>query len=202
MLRCFLEIGCDTSLFDGLEISKEKTLCEQYRGRFPVISISLKSVNGNDFPSARALICSVIVNEAMRFYYLLDSDRITPEEKAIYRQLITVDNANTGVYAMSDAALMGSMRTLSSLLQKHFQQKVIILIDEYDVPLAKANENGYYDPMVNLIRNIFEAALKTNDSLYFAVLTGCLRVSVRQHWSRLKRKIMLHSFIMTVWRQY
>ena len=148
MLRCFLEIGCDASLFDGLKISDEKMLCQQYMGKFPVISISLKSVNGSDFPSARSLICSVIGNEAMRFYYLLDSDRITPEEKAIYRQLITVDNENTGVYAMSDAALMGSLRTLSSLLQKHFQQKVILLIDEYDVPLAKANENGYYDPMV------------------------------------------------------
>ena len=177
MLRSFLELGCDRTLFDGLEISRDKELCDQYMGKFPVISVSLKSVNGTDFRTARSLICSVIGNEAMRFYDLLDSRMLNSEEKTIYRQLITADTADSGMFVMSDAALMGSLRTLSALLQKHYGQKVIILIDEYDVPLAKANENGYYDEMISLIRNIFEQALKTNESLYFAVLTGCLRVS-------------------------
>jgi len=177
MLKCFFEIGCDKSLFHGLEIAREKELCREYMGRFPVISISLKGVNGGDYTTARSLMCSVIGSEAMRFYGLLDSDRITREEKEVYRQLITVDPTGCSVFSISDAALMGSLKTLSTLLHKHYNRKVIILIDEYDVPLAKANEQGYYEEMILLIRNMFEQALKTNDSLYFAVLTGCLRVS-------------------------
>lgn len=146
-------------------------------GKFPVISLSLKSVSGADYHTARSLLCSTIGNEALRFYDLLSCERITREEKAIYQQLITVDTSGQGVYAMSDAVLMSSLKTLCTLLEKYYQSKVIILIDEYDVPLAKANEQGYYDQMILLIRNLFEQALKTNDSLYFAVLTGCLRVA-------------------------
>lgn len=177
MLRSFLEIGGDKTLFDDLEISGETELCQKYQGRFPVISISLKSISAPDFASARSLLCSVIGDEAVRFHDLLESKKLSTTEKDIYRQLIAVDEKNNGIYTISDAALSGSLKTLSSLLYKHFGEKVIILIDEYDVPLAKANENGYYDQMVSLIRNIFEQALKTNDCLYFAVLTGCLRVS-------------------------
>lgn len=177
MLKCFFQINGDKTIFDGLDISKERALCERYMGKFPVVSISLKSANGADYETARALMCSIIGNEAMKFYELLDSSKITDEEKKSYRQLITVDTTGQSIYAMSDAVLMGSLKTLSVLLEKHYGSKAVILIDEYDVPLAKADEQGYYDQMVLLIRNMFEQALKTNESLQFAVLTGCLRVS-------------------------
>lgn len=177
MLKCFFEINCDKSLFDGLVISEETELCKKYMGMFPVISISLKSVNGADYPTARALMCQAVGNEALKFYELLTSDRLTDREREMYDQLITVDKTGKGIYAMSDAVLMGSLKTLSALLEKHYGKKVIILIDEYDVPLSKANDQGYYEQMILLIRNIFEQALKTNESLRFAVLTGCLRVS-------------------------
>ena len=177
MLKCFFQIDGNKAIFDGLDIVKETTLCERYMGRFPVLNISLKSVNGADYQTARSLMGAVIGNEAMRFYRLLSSDKLTREEKEIYKQLITVDKTGQGVFSMSDAVLMGSLKTLSSLLEKHYGKKVIVLVDEYDVPLAKANEQGYYDQMIFLIRGMFEQVLKTNDSLYFAVLTGCLRVS-------------------------
>lgn len=177
MLKYFFEIGCEKTLFDGLVISKEEELCEKYMGRFPVVSISLKGVNGNDFETARAMMCSIIGFEAMRFSFLLDSSFLNEKEKELYRMLIHVDTASQEGFTMLDSVLMGSLKTLSTLLQKHYGEKVIILIDEYDVPLAKANENGYYERMIMLLRNMFEQGLKTNDSLYFAVLTGCLRVS-------------------------
>ena len=164
-------------MFDGLDIAEEKGLCERYMGKFPVISISLKGVSGLDYQTARALMCLTIGREAMKFYDLLESKRLTDADKKIYRQLIQVDSTGQSVYAMSDITLMGSLHTLSELLEKHYGSRVIILIDEYDVPLAKANEQGYYDQMIVLIRNMFEQALKTNSSLQFAVLTGCLRVS-------------------------
>jgi hypothetical protein len=177
MLKTFFEIGCRAELFDGLEIAEETALCEAYMGQFPVISVSLKSVNAHDFSMARELFCSLIGTEAMRFQFLLDSERLTEREKMQYEQLVTIDRTGRTVFDMSDAALTGSLKTLSLLLQKHYGKKVIILIDEYDVPLAKASENGYYDQMVMLIRNMFEQALKTNGSLQFAVLAGCLRVA-------------------------
>ena len=177
MLKCFFEINCDKSLFDGLVISEETELCKKYMGMFPVISISLKSVSGADYPTARALMCQAVGNEALKFYELLTSDRLTDREREMYDQLITVDKTGKGIYAMSDAVLMGSLKTLSALLEKHYGKKVIILIDEYDVPLAKANDQGYYEQMILLIRNIFEQALKTNESLRFAVLTGCMRIT-------------------------
>ena len=177
MLKSFFEVGGKKELFDGLEISRETALCEAYMGKFPVVSVSLKGVNGNDFETARSMMCSVIGKEALRFQFLLESEKLTPKEKAMYHQLTDVDEQNRESFVMPDSVLEGSLQTLSMLLQKHYGSKVIILIDEYDVPLAKANENGYYERMVLLIRNMFEQALKTNDSLYFAVLTGCLRVS-------------------------
>ena len=177
MLKSFFEIGSDPSLFDGLRISEETALCQEYMGKFPVISISLKDVDGADFKMARELLCSVIGREALRFDFLKTSERLSEEEKNIYRQLIKVDDTGQTMFAMSDSAVMGSLKVLSALLEKHYGKKAIILIDEYDVPLAKANEHGYYNEMVLLIRNLLQQALKTNDSLYFAVLTGCLRVA-------------------------
>ena len=177
MLKSFFEIGSDPALFDGLEISKEAALCDAYMGKFPVIFITLKGINGADYAMARSLLCSVIGNEAMRFQFLLDGSRLTEREKELYRQLINIDTSGSDGFAMPDAVLIGSLKTLSMLLEKYYGKKVILLIDEYDVPLAKANEQGYYPEMVLMIRNILEQVLKTNDSLYFAVLTGCLRVA-------------------------
>ena len=177
MLKAFFEYGCSPQLFEGLEITEETELCEKYMGRFPVISVSLKSVEEKDFVSARSQMCTIIGNEALRFQFLLQSSRLTECEKALYRQLITVDRENKEMFSIPDAVLNASLQTLSSLLHKHYGQKAIILIDEYDVPLAKASERGYYDQMLLLIRNLFGQALKTNASLEFAVLTGCLRIS-------------------------
>lgn len=177
MLKAFLEIGCDSSLFDGLEISKEVALCEKYMGKFPIISISLKSVEGADYESARSYMCSEIGREALRFNFLLESEHLLDIEKGIYRKLVNADPIHPDFFTMSDDVLKGSLSVLSSLLRKHYGKKVIILIDEYDVPLAKANEEKYYTQMVKLIRGIFDKALKSNEDLYFAVLTGCLRVA-------------------------
>lgn len=178
MLKAFFEIGGNRALFDGLKISKEKELCEKYMGKFPVISISLKDVEGSDYDVARTLLCSVIGNEALRFYELLKSSpKLNEVEHRQYEQLVCTDHEQRGSFAMSDSVLMGSLKTLSSLLEKHYEKKVILLIDEYDVPLSKANEQGYYNEMVFLMRNLLQQVLKTNSSLYFAVLTGCLRVA-------------------------
>lgn len=190
MLKSFFDIGCDGKLFDGLAISAENDVCSNHMGKYPVISISLKGVNGADYSTARALMCSEIGNEAMRFQFLLDDQSLTVREKAQYEQLIRVGNAGEESFVMSDAVLMGSLKTLSTLLYKHYGRKVIILIDEYDVPLAKANERHYYNDMIILIRNMFEQALKTNDSLYFAVLTGCLRVSKESIFTGLNNLIV------------
>lgn len=178
MLKAFFEIGANRALFDGLKISEEKEICEEYMGKFPVISISLKDVEGSDYDVARTLLCSVIGNEALRFYELLKSSpKLNEVERRQYEQLVCTDHEQRGSFAMSDSVLMGSLKTLSSLLEKHYEKKVILLIDEYDVPLSKANEQGYYNEMVFLMRNLLQQVLKTNSSLYFAVLTGCLRVA-------------------------
>lgn len=177
MLKAFFEIDTDESLFEGLKIAEETELCEKYMGQFPVISVSLKDVEGADYETASILLGTTIGNEALRFQYLLDSDRLSEEEKNLYRQLITVDLSGQRVFAMTEPVMMGSLKLLCALLEKHFGQKVIVLIDEYDVPLAKANEYGYYDKMILLLRNMFQQVLKTNDSLQFAVMTGCLRVA-------------------------
>lgn len=177
MLKCFFEIGGDQTLFDGLKITEEKSLCEGYMGQFPVISISLKSIDGPDFEAASAALGTVIGDEAGRFRFLRESSSLDEEEKNAYVRLINVEMKSDATYAMSYAALIDSLKTLSRLLAKHYHRKVILLIDEYDVPLDKAFQAGYYDEMVSLIRNMFGNALKTNDNLYFAVLTGCLRIS-------------------------
>lgn len=177
MLKCFFETGGDQTLFDGLKITEEKSLCKEYMGQFPVISISLKSIDGPDFEAASAALRTVIGDEAGRFRFLRESSSLDEEEKNAYVRLINVEMKSDATYAMSYAALIDSLKTLSRLLAKHYHRKVILLIDEYDVPLDKAFQAGYYDEMVSLIRNMFGNALKTNDNLYFAVLTGCLRIS-------------------------
>ena len=177
MLKCFFEIGSDPALFDGLKIVREQELCEEYQGKFPVISVSFKSVEGRNFEAAAAAMRTVIGNEAKRFRFLQDSSCLDESDKNAYQRLIKVEMMGESNYMMSDFTLIDSIKTLSNLLYRHCKQKVIILIDEYDVPLDKAFQAGYYDEMVSLIRNMLGNALKTNDSLYFAVLTGCLRIS-------------------------
>ena len=174
MLKCFFEIGTDKSLFDGLKIAENKELCAEYQGQFPVIFISLKSVDGLTFEAAAAALRRLIGREASRFGFLLQSNRLDTDDKKLYRALTAVEG---GTFSMADDVLADSLKTLSQLLAKYYGRKVVILIDEYDVPLDKAFQGGYYDEMVSLIRNLFGNALKTNDNLQFAVLTGCLRIS-------------------------
>ena len=175
MLRYFFETGSDPSLFDGLEIAKEKELCGQYMGKFPVIAISLKDVTGRNFEKAKSNLRSVIGDEALRFQFLADSTALSDVERRQYGALIELNEQKE--YAMSDDILEKSLTTLSHLLQKHCGTNTVLLIDEYDVPLDKAYQSGYYDEMTDLIRRMFGKALKTNDSLQLAVLTGCLRIS-------------------------
>ena len=181
MLKYFFEAGSDVMLFENgtlfeeLEISKEKELCEEYMGKFPVISITLKGATGESFEDAKVMLRRIIGKEAMRFRFLLKSDRIDDAERSQYEALVSMDK--TGAFTMSDELLKDSLQTLSQLLQRHYGQSVIMLIDEYDVPLDKAYQSEYYDSMVELVRILFGNAFKTNDSLKFAVLTGCLRIS-------------------------
>ncbi len=175
MLKYFFEIGSDSTLFNGLEISKETELCAKYMGKFPVISITLKGASGRTFEEAMGMLRNIIGNEAMRFQFLLQSKQLTEIEHKRYEALINIDK--TGSYTMSDELLKDSLLILSQLLQKHYNQNVVMLIDEYDVPLDKAYQSGYYDAMVELIRVLFGNAFKTNGSLHLAVLTGCLRIS-------------------------
>lgn len=169
MLKSFFEIGTEKNIFQGLQITKEHALCEEYMGKYPVISVSLKGINAENYEKSCAMAAQVICGEARRFQYLLESDKLTGYDKDAYRQLLRSD--------MNEAVLCSSLKVLSELLEKHHGCKVILLIDEYDVPLAKAFERDYYDQMVLFIRNLFEYTLKTNDSLKFAVLTGCMRIS-------------------------
>ena len=175
MLKNFFEVGSDSGLFDGLEISKEEELCKEYMGKFPVISISLKDAAGDTFDTAKRRLRSTLAMEAGRFPFLADSDRLTEAERRQYTKLIALDDK--GEFAMPDTLMENSLLMLSHFLQKHFGKKAIILIDEYDVPLDRAYQSGYYDAMVDFTRILFGQALKTNSSLYFAVLTGCLRIS-------------------------
>ena len=174
MLKSFFEIGAASELFEGLYISHNKKLCDDNMGKYPVIFLSLKNVEGLDFQAAKYQMIEIIAKEAKRFAYLKQSDRLDIDDKSAYASLIRLED---GRYEMRDEALYASLQTLSELLYKHHCRKTVILIDEYDVPLDKAFQNGYYKEMVSLIRAIFGKALKTNEALDFAVLTGCLRVS-------------------------
>lgn len=174
MLKSFFEIGTDTALFDGLYISQNEELCKEYMGKYPVIFLSLKGVDGLTFEEARSALCELIAGEVRRFKFLLNSSRLDNDEKNIYRDLISLQGEQETTLATK---LKFSLKKISELLYKHYGQKTIVLIDEYDVPLDKAFQHGYYREMVALIRGLFGEALKTNDFLQFAVLTGCLRVS-------------------------
>ena len=169
MLQRFFEIGADPGLFEGLYISQNRELCETYMGKFPVICISLKGVNAGRFEEARSQLIKVVNREARRLQFLSESKQLTSEDRRLFKTLLDKD--------MDSGTLASGLQELSELLSRHYGRKVLILIDEYDVPLAKANEQGYYDEMVFLLRNFFENALKTNEYLKFAVLTGCLRVA-------------------------
>ncbi len=169
MLKCFFELGTDRNIFKDLNISKETAVCEAYMGKFPVIFLSLKGINADTYESALEMAVQNIRGEARRFQYLLDSDRLTSYDKEAFTELLQEH--------MTEGTLCSSLKILSELLEKHHDRQVILLIDEYDVPLAKAFERGYYDRMVLFLRNMFEHALKTNDSLKFSVLTGCMRIS-------------------------
>lgn len=175
MLKYFFETGSDPALFNGLEISTDAEFCSKYQGKFPVISISLKSTEGNTIEKAQKKFRSVIGSEAVRFSFLSDSERLSETERRQFAKLIQLDDK--GEFAMSDELLENSLLMLSRFLWKHYGKKTIILIDEYDVPLDKAYQSGYYDFMVEFIRILFGNAFKTNDSLYFAVLTGYFRIS-------------------------
>ena len=172
MLKSFFEIGTDPSLFDGLYISKNQDLCKQHLGQYPVIFLSLKGVEGLSFSEARRRCIQLIKREAERFYVLKDSQRLPDIDKIKYCQLLEMQDRPEEV-----DIIMSSIKTLSDLLYKQYGKKVVILIDEYDVPLDKAFQYGYYREMLHFIRGLLGEVLKTNDSLAFAVLTGCLRVS-------------------------
>ena len=174
MLRYFFETGTDKTLFEGLHISQRSDLCEEYMGKFPVVSLTLKGVDGLTFERAKNKLLKYIALEAERFNFLKNSDKLTDNEKQRYGALIRMQD---GKYVMDEDTLESALQTLSELLYRHYGQKVIILIDEYDVPLDKAYQNDYYREMIVMIRSLFGEALKTNEFLQFAVLTGCLRVS-------------------------
>lgn len=175
MLKNFFSLQGDKRIFNELQISRDKQVCEEYMGKFPVISISLKSVDGFAYRNAYEMLCATIGNEAMKFQYLMDSTKLTDREKEQYGLLIK--GGDRIPFEMDEVTLAGSLKTLSLLLEKHHGKQTVLLIDEYDVPLSKASEHGYYKEMAMLIRKLFEQVLKTNESLKLAVLTGCMRIS-------------------------
>ena len=193
MLKCFFEISGDKSIFDGLTISRENALCETYMGKYPVVFVSLKGVDGLTFDLAYQALCGIVVEEFSRLRFLTDSDKLATDEKQYLEKMLK------GKYEEAD--IRGSLKKLSILLEKHYGQKVILLIDECDVPLDKAYAHGYYEQMIDLIRAMFGAALKTNDSLFFAVLTGCLRVSKESIFTGLNN-LMVHSISDTSFDEY
>lgn len=193
MLKCFFEIGGDKSIFEGLTISRENALCETYMGKYPVVFVSLKGVDGLTFKDVYERLRVVIRSEAFRLGVLRDSTAISSEEKSAYIRIIEEKDTSSDI--------VDSLKMLCILLEKHYGQKVILLIDEYDVPLDKAYAHGYYDQMIDLIRAMFGAALKTNDSLFFAVLTGCLRVSKESIFTGLNN-LMVHSISDTSFDEY
>ena len=184
MLKCFFEIGTDKSLFDGLRVSEEKALCETYMGKYPVVFVSLKGVDGLTFEDAYRRLRGIIREEALRLSFLKYSEELDADDLRSFLRILSEEDTS--------ADMVSSLRMLCSLLEKHYGQKPILLIDEYDVPLDKAYYHGYYPQMIDLIRAMFQSALKTNSSLFFAVLTGCLRVSKESIFTGLNN-LMVHS---------
>ena len=177
MLKYFFEIGNDQAIFEGLEISKDKELCDQYQGKFPVISVSLKGAKAGNYEDAKAMMKYIMAAESRRLYDRMSGDKLSEKQKEQMKSLMS-DN-------MKDTELMTALWILSSILKEYYGKKVIILIDEYDVPLDKAFENNYYNEMIILLRNMLKQSLKTNDNLYMAVLTGCLRIARESIFTRL-----------------
>ena len=184
MLKAFFEIGGDKSIFDGLKVTENKALCEKYMGKYPLVFVSLKGVDGLTFEDAYGRLRILIRDEALRLAVLRESPALSEEEKRAYLRLVSEDAKLNDV--------VDSLKFLCSMLRKHYGQKPILLVDEYDVPLDKAYYHGYYPQMIDLIRAMFQAALKTNDSLFFAVLTGCLRVSKESIFTGLNN-LIVHS---------
>ncbi|MDE7311247.1 MAG: ATP-binding protein [Eubacterium sp.] len=183
MMKYFFALGADRELFEGLEIMQEQELCEAYMGKFPVISLSLKDIDAESFETAFQMAAMLVNREAGNHYYLLESDKLTQNEKQAFSELLD--------RKMDKAVFCGSLELLSRLLWKHHGRKVVILMDEYDVPLARAHAQGYYDEMIVLIRSFFHQAFKTNTSLQFAVLTGCMRISKESIFTGLNNLNML-----------
>ena len=169
MLKAFFEVGTDPALFKDLKILKNEELCEQYMGRFPVVMVSLKNIDAVSYGEAQALTAKMINREARRFQFLTESTKLTEVDRELYGRLLDPD--------MDRREIVNGLQELTELLEKHYGRKVIVLIDEYDVPLDKAFQHGYYDEMVSLIRGMLGSVLKTNDSLQMGVLTGCLRIT-------------------------
>lgn len=193
MLRAFFEIGTDKELFENLEIFKEKELCDKYMGQFPVVFLSLKGAAGRNFEEAYGMLGMAVKKEILRLQFLLDSEKLTELDKQAFRLLCG--------NMVSPENLKGSLWTISNLLYKHYDKKVILLIDEYDVPLDKAYDCGYYDEMVSFIRGMFDMVLKTNDFLQFAVLTGCLRISKESIFTGLNN-FSVHTITNTMFDEY
>lgn len=169
MLKAFFEIGTDPALFEGLKISENRELCEQYMGRFPVVMVSLKNIDAVSYGEAQALTAKMLNREAGRFQFLTESTKLTEVDRELYGRILDPD--------MDRREIVNGLQELTELLEKHYGRKVIVLIDEYDAPLDKAFQHGYYDEMVSLIRGMLGSVLKTNDSLQMGVLTGCLRIT-------------------------
>lgn len=201
MLKSFFDIESNPGIFNGLKIMEEKELCEKYMGKFPVVAVSLKSVDGLSYQTACGALRNVIGKEALRFQFLLESTRLSEKEKQMYSQLIEIGSGKEAIFDMSDAGLTDSLLTLSQLLSRYYDSKVILMIDEYDVPLDKAFQAGYYDEMVSLLRNLFGNVLKGNDSLYFAVLTGCLRISKESIFTGLNN-LKTYSITDKIYQEY
>ena len=193
MLKSFFEIGADSALFDGLDISNETKLCKDYMGKFPVVFVSLKGVDGLTFTEAYNAIKNIIRSEARRLHFLLDTTKLHPFDKEKLENFILLHN--------DELDMPSALKNLTDILYSYYNQKVILLIDEYDVPLDKAYQHGYYDQMLNLIRGMFGAALKTNDSLHFAVLTGCLRISKESIFTGLNN-LKVHSISDSQFDEY
>lgn len=191
MLKAFFEIGADKGLFEGLYIAENEKLCRKYLGKYPVILVTLKGVEGSNFETAKRRLVDIIAEEAAKHDVLSDSGSLSEEDKNRYQAIRRLKN---GSYAMEEDTLYKALKTLSELLYKHYGQKTVILIDEYDVPLDKAFQNGYYSEMVSLMRDMFGSALKTNEYLQFAVLTGCLRISKESIFTGLNN-FKVHSIV-------
>ena len=174
MLKTFFDLKTDKNLFEGLKISENKDMCDKYLGKYPVISVTLKDVSGCNIAEAKSQIKTIIGKEALKYSYVLDNNSLSDEEKSMYQAIIEVKN---GEFVMDDMVLRNSLMNLTHIIHKHYDRKVILLIDEYDVPLDKAHLGGYYDEMSILIRDILSMVLKSNDSLKLSVLTGCLRIA-------------------------